>query len=291
MNWESLKTFLSVATKGSLSGAAVELNVNHSTIFRRLKTLEDQIGGRLFEKIDNRYILTSIGEELRAHAHQIAAKFDVIERSVMGQDLAPKGTVRITAPFNIANRYLPMFLNDFRDFYPEIDIVVLSSNQEINMNSRMADIALRISSSPPEHLVGRKILEIPWGVFAGPSYIEKLQTPITLKTLGEHKLIGGVGQMLNLPAFRWLDQMHPTKIFTRCDELTAMSYFAEEGQGLAFLPLDQSRQNLICLCEFPQGKTSDLWVLTHPDLRKTERIKLLMKYLSKQFANQTFKVP
>ncbi|MFC6671127.1 LysR family transcriptional regulator [Marinobacterium aestuariivivens] len=110
MDWNGLKSFLAIAESGSLSGAARELGVNHSTMFRRLQAYEAELGGRLFDKIDNRYVLTPLGEGLLEQGRQIAARFDEIERRLVGKDVQPKGRVRITAPYNIANRFLPQAL-------------------------------------------------------------------------------------------------------------------------------------------------------------------------------------
>ena len=94
--------------------------------------------------------------------------------------------------------------------------------------------------------------------------------------------------MLNLPAFQWLQQHYDQQISTRCDELTAMASFAEKGHGLAFLPADQKRDTLRELGEFLPGKVSQLWLLTHPDLRHTARIKLVMDCLTDYFRQVSF---
>lgn len=288
MNWNALKVFLAVLRTGSLSGAAHELGVNHSTAFRQLKSLEEEIGGRLFDKIDNRYHITPVGVELESYAQSIADQFDAIERTVMGKDYTPKGLIRITAPFNIANRYLPPLLQRFQQHYPEITFEILSSNQEVNMNSRLADVAIRVSAAPPDYLVGRKIADISWGVYASPEYLKGAVPPVSLANLSEHRLIGGCGHMAGLPAFTCLEQKMSASIVLRCDELTAMSHFAEQGAGLAFLPLDQERVGLTRLFLFEPAGLSHLWALTHPDLRKTERIRLLLGFIYENLSDETF---
>ena len=109
MDWNALKMFLAIAENGTLTGAAKVLEVNHSTVFRRLNTFEDEIGGRLFERLNHGYELTAMGEELLLKAKKIAASFDDMERHIIGKDIQPKGTVKITAPNNIAYRYLSRY--------------------------------------------------------------------------------------------------------------------------------------------------------------------------------------
>ena len=286
MDWNSLKVFLSIARRGSLSAAANDLDVNHTTIFRRLNAFEAEIGGQLFERINNRYELTTLGHELLDLAQNIENSFDSIGRYIVGKDFQPKCIVKITAPNNIAYRYLPRYISEFNSLYPEIHIELLVSNQEFNMSNRQADIAVRATSSPPEHLVGRQVSTLNWSVFGSKRYADKFGLPNDKDELINHSLIGATGAMRNLPAFVWLDRHFADQVITRCDDLTAMSYFAESGQGLAFLPDDQLRPEITRLFGVQENKPSNLWLLTHPDLRNVERIKLVMQHLTKAFSQE-----
>lgn len=279
MNWDDIKVFFAIADSGSLSGAAKKLGVNHSTVFRRLNVLEDDLGVRLFEKVQGRYMLSIAGEQIFQQGLPIVESMADIERNVMGLDLQPQGIIKVTAPHNISNRYLPRVLSRFNQDYPDVEVHLLSSNMDFNLNHRQADIAVRATASPPEHLVGRKIADIPWKFFASASYLEKSEPVEGLVDLKKHRLIGAAGEMLNLAAFQWLEKKHVAQIVVRADELTAMSSLAINGYGIALLPYDQYRQGLIEVMNFQMDKKSALWVLTHPDLRNVERIKLLMSYL------------
>jgi DNA-binding transcriptional LysR family regulator len=286
MDWNSLKVFLAIVRRGSLSGAANDLVVNHSTIFRRLNAFEKKIGGKLFERINNSYVLTVLGHELFDLAQNIENSFDDIDRHIVGKDFQPKGIVKITAPNNIAYRYLPRYISDFNVKYPEIRIELLVSNQEFNMSNRQADIAVRATSAPPEYLIGRQVSTLNWSVFASKKYKDKFGLPKDMGELKNYSLIGATGALRSLPTFTWLDKHFADQVITRCDDLTAMSYFVESGQGLAFLPDDQCRPELKRLFNVQEGSPSNLWLLTHPDLRNVERIKLVMQYLTKAFSNE-----
>mgnify|MGYP003384937417 CR=1 FL=1 len=284
MDWNSLKVFLAIVRSGTLSGAASDLEVNHSTIFRRLNAFEEDIGGQLFERKNNRYELTTLGHELHELAQNIENSFDGISRHIVGKDIQPKGIVKITAPNNIAYRYLPRYITNFNLQYPDIQIELLVSNQEFNMSNRQADIAVRSTSSPAEHLIGRQVCTLNWSVFVSKAYEDKFGLPNNIDELAKHVLIGATGGMCQLPAFIWQDKHFADQIITRCDDLTAMSYFVESGQGLAFLPDDQSRPELIKLFAIQESQPSNIWLLTHPDLRNVERIKLVMQYLTMAFS-------
>ncbi|WP_036186359.1 LysR family transcriptional regulator [Marinimicrobium agarilyticum] len=288
MDWNALKVFLAVEHTGSLAGAARELGVNHSTVFRRLNAFEDSLGVRLFERLPTGYQLTPLGEEMLELARSIESGFGDLDRRIAGRDVQPRGRVRITAPNNIAYRYLPRYLADFRTRYPDIRIELLVSNLELNMTNRQADIAVRATSSPPpEHLVGRLVKKLDWGVYASPAYLRRWGTPRDLEVLRAHQSIGATGGMRSLPAFVWQESHLAETIVARADDLVAMAGLAESGQGLALLPSDQAREGLESVLPFHPGKTSNLWLLTHPDLRNVERIRLVMQHLATEFESDS----
>lgn len=279
-DWNALKLFLAIAEGGSLAQAARQLGINHSTVFRRLNSLEAELGGRMFERFPSGYQLTPLGEEFLDLAHSIAKGFEDLDRQIVGKDVRPKGLVTITAPNNLAYRSLPACLAGFQQQYPDIRVDVLVSNLQFNMDSRQADIALRATPSPPPHLVGRKLLDLPWSVYSSPAYAARHGNPATLEDLAGHRIIGGSGNMRSLPAFIWLEQQLPQALVGGCDDLVAMSHCLEAGQGLAILPDDQWRPGLERLFAFEPGGISQLWLLTHPDLRRVTLIRLLMSYLA-----------
>lgn len=283
MDWNALKVFLAIAEGGSLAAAAKKLEVNHSTVFRRLNSLEQELGGRLFERFAHGYELTTTGESVLALAKNISSEFDDFERRVLGEDISPSGVVKLTAPNNIAYRFLPCYLAEFHQLYPDIKIELLVSNQQFNMNNRQADIAIRATLNPPEHLIGKYLCDVKWGVYCSDTYVKNFSPPRELQQLKGHKLIGGNGSMTDLPGFSWLEKHYSDQIQVRCNDLVSMSYFAEAGLGLAFLPNDQQRSAIQRLFTFAPGDVSKLWLLIHPDLRNVERIKLVLQFLAEKF--------
>lgn len=282
MQWDSLKLFLAIAGNGSLAAAARTLGVNHSTVFRRLNAFEQELGGRVFERLATGYQLTPLGEEVLARARQIQHDMDELERAVLGKDIQPKGVVKVTAPNNIAYRFLPRYIHDFHRRYPDIRLELYVSNLEFNMSNRQADIAVRATDAPPEHLIGRKLADLKWGVYAG-SAGGRRSRPQSMKDLRHFPLIGASGGMKHLKAYRALDAKYADHIRVRCDDMVSMAHFAEVGAGLAVLPDDEARKGIVRLFDFEPAVVSKLWLLTHPDLRHTERIRLVMEELAVAF--------
>ncbi len=190
MNWNDLKLFLAIASRKSLKGAAEELNISSTTVFRHLNTFEDGIGARLFERGKGGYELTELGKEMFGLAQNIESSFDEIDRKVAGKDTLPRGNVVLTAPSSFAYWFLPKYLDRFKVLYPEITIELLISNQEINMSNRTADLALRVSNNPPENLFGRKACTIQWGVYGTEQYLAEHGEPLDSSGLVAHRIIG-----------------------------------------------------------------------------------------------------
>lgn len=279
MDWNSLQDFLSIARHRSLAGAARARHVNHSTIFRRLNSLEEMLGARLFERLPDGYQLTLEGERLLPHAERIEAEAIAAERAVADADAAPRGNIRLTAPGNLAYSYLPGYLEQFHRLYPNICVELIVTNQDLNLARREADIALRATRQPPDYLVGRCIFEIGWGIYAAGELAKKVSLGSTHE-LAQWPIIGAESALWYLAAFRWIeDQMPAGSIVMRGSDLMSIAALASRGLGLAVLPDDHNAPPLKRLADFPPGLVGGFWLLTHPDLRHTGRIKLLMDHL------------
>ena len=287
MDWNLLSDFLAIARTGSLAAAARQRGLNHSTVYRRLNQLEAQLGSRLFERLQSGYQLTEAGERLLPFAQNIETEVFAAERSLTGTDRSLRGEVRLTAPENLANAYLPAYLQAFNARYPDIRVSVLVSNADLDLNRREADVALRATDRPPEHLVGRKIMDIGWGVFAAPDFIRAQGTPDQLEALTHFDWAGPEAALLHLPAFAWVQRHIPQhRIRVRGSTLNTLAAMAEVGLGLTVLPDDQVSPGLLRLMDFAPGSGAGFWLLTHPDLRHTGRVMALMEFLAETFRRE-----
>ena len=131
MEWDDLRIVLAVFREGTLSGAARRLGVTHSTVFRRLGAIEEQMGARLFERFRDGYVPTPAGETAAAAAARLEDEVLTLERRLSGQDLKPSGMVRITTTDTLGTilmRYLPAM----RAAHPEIQFEIAISNAMAN---------------------------------------------------------------------------------------------------------------------------------------------------------------
>ena len=275
MNWNDLKLFLSIAEHGTLAGAARALGHNHSTVFRRLNALEKDINTRLFDRQPSGYLLTPAGERLLELARDADQAVQKIELEIAGRDLSPTGTVRVTSAPNIAHTIIPHAIKALRTSHPGILVEVSTGDTDYDLNRREADIALRATPAPPEHLIGRRIANLDWWVCAGSG---KRKIPQSAEQVADQPVIGADAQMMRLSAFQWLERQFSNNIVARANDLTTMACLARRGVGLAVLPSDQFGEGLKTCFRVP-STVGELWLLTHPDLRNVQRIKVVWQAL------------
>ncbi len=286
LDWDDLRFFLTVAEQGSLSAASRILSVNHSTVFRRINQLEKSIGVRLFERLADGYQLTQAGEDMVQHVTRMRNEVDALTLQVVGKDVQPAGIVRITAPSSLAYYYINYYLERFCKKYPGINIELNVSNENLDISRRETDIAVRSTSTPPLHLIGKKIFSLSWAFYASNKYLRVRGTPSSMIELSDHDLIGPDGRVSQLKAFQILNKKLEPNYRIRGNNLMAIASLATAGNGIALLPDDQVYIKMKRLFAMEPLVTSDIWILTHPELRATERVRLLMNFIVDSFRNE-----
>jgi DNA-binding transcriptional LysR family regulator len=285
MEWDDLRIVLAVFREGTLSGAARRLGVTHSTVFRRLGAIEEQMGARLFERFRDGYVPTPAGETAAAAAARLEDEVLTLERRLSGQDLKPSGIVRITTTDTLGTilmRYLP----PMRAAHPEIQFEIAISNAMANLTRREAEIAIRPTPEPPEILVGRRIADIAHAIYGSRAYLSRHED----KDLSAHDWIALDDALASTVIGRWIhENLRAAHITCRVDALPTLRDAALAGLGLALLPcyLGDPASGLRRLTPKTLAEPrSALWLLTHDDLRRTARIRATLDFLAKAFASE-----
>ena len=149
LDWDEFRLIKAIADARSLVGAAEALNLNHSTVFRRLAAIENDVGARLFERSRAGYQPTEAGEEMIALAGSMAESILEFERRVAGRDAKPSGELRVTAVNSVAIGLLAPILTRFRAANPGVQVDLIIAEQTLNLSRRDADVAIRGANDPP----------------------------------------------------------------------------------------------------------------------------------------------
>ncbi len=279
MEWENLRYVLAVADAGSVAHAARSLGVNHSTILRRIGAFERQLGLRLFERLPTGYVPTAGCEELIATARSIDDMVTMLERRLAGQDLRLSGKIRLTTTDTLMASVLPDILAEFRAAHPEIDIEIAVSNLMFNLRKRDADVAIRPAPNPPGSLIGRRVSKVAFAVYG---LVEKYAGRGKVE-LAELPWIGPDDSLAESSIARWMRAALPkSAVSLRADSLLALRLAAEAGLGVAALPcyLGDASPKLKRIHPPIAAMDTALWILTHPDLRNTARVRVFMQFAS-----------
>ncbi|MFO1379142.1 MAG: LysR family transcriptional regulator [Chitinivorax sp.] len=279
-DWDDLRFFLALAQTGSLSMAARLLAVNHSTVSRRIATLEERYGVRLFDRQPTGVMLTPAGALILEYAEEIDLKYKAVDRLIHGQDYRLSGPLSITMPHDLACFCVIPFLEEFSAEYPEIELKLLLGTSLKDLNAREADIAIRLTASPPQHLVGTKVAALRHGVYQSTQYSPNAD--------GSEKVIIW-NHEIEKPF--WVASHFPSaRVALRVDDLSSMYAAVRAGLGIARMP-----------CYFPDAIRADdikrrdmilpnsswgVWILSHTDLRTTARVGAFRKFLKQMLEKQ-----
>jgi DNA-binding transcriptional LysR family regulator len=279
LSWDDFRYVKAIADTKSLAGAAEALNVNHSTVFRRLGLIEQELGTRLFERGRAGYSLTPSGEEMVQLAGHLGESILCFERKVTGQDLRPAGELRVTTSDLILLHLLTDILVGFRQNYPEIILDIVVSNRVFNLSKRDADVAVRATYQEPEGLTGRRAARIAWAVFgpeklAGQPFDPDIDSP-------KHDWITFADAASIARAGKWLkEHVDPDRIAFKTNTMVGLAEAAAGGVGIVLLPcfVGTAVTGLAQLSPVLPELEGELWLLTHPDLRNTARVRSFLDY-------------
>ena len=278
LNWDDLKFFLAVCRAGTVRAAAEELKVNHATVSRRINSFEGSLGQRLFERTPQGYVRTRLGDEVFNEAAYLEERLSNVERRIMGNDEQLSGEIRVTMPDLVAEELLLEGCAQFCKKYPLVELDIVESVKLLNLANREADVAFRIVKEPPEYLIGRKL-----AILHRACYMAKSDLPLLKKqgwleqqnwigwTDKQRKPIGKIAK--EYPRFSSKHKIANGKL---------QAIATRNGMGIGILPcfVGDKDPELVRIPPYTSEEKYDLWVLSHPDLRKNAKIQTFVRFMT-----------
>lgn len=286
MNWDNARFFLAVARAGTLRGAARQLHVDQATVGRRLASLEEELGARLFLRTPSLYVLTPAGETLVEPAEAIERSIAHMERRVMGLDERLTGSVRVATTDSLGKRFvIPAIASMLRE-HPGIEVSCLISQDLASLTRREADIAIRTIRQDAPDLIVRRLATLETGIYASSAYLASRGTPVPDGGFAGHDLVA------------YQQPVVPTKSSALCGEKAASGRVVfrtsssvtlveatAAGIGIAELPCYRADTEPELVRIMPNRFANFyVWLVAHADLYKTARIQALISALVEQFA-------
>jgi len=281
MNWDDIKIFLAIAKMGGLKKASNILGIHHSSCARRINTLENDLGIKLFDRLASGYALTQGGEQLLHSSQQIQEGFNSIDRDILGKDLRVEGDLCLTLTNGLACHLLMPDLNDFMNLYPDINLKIVMSYGVRDLASREADVAIRHVDNPPDSLTGKRVGRIFESAYASKRYLEEHDV---IRQPEECHWLGWGGRENHL---KWVGKDRYPNIPVRGNMYSDVLQLAgiKGHMGIASLPcyIGDSDSDIMRIPNVHAVPSEWLWVLTHKGMAKNARVRTLIDFLAKAF--------
>ncbi|MDH4581185.1 LysR family transcriptional regulator [Pseudomonas sp. BN415] len=275
-----LALVLALVRGGTLARAAEQLKVDVSTVFRSLRRLEQALGSVLFEKSRAGYLPNAVAQLLAQQAELAERALEAARLGLEQGREAVSGTLRLTCTDAVLHGLLLPALARFMPAYPALELELTTSNDFANLSRRDADVALRLTTAPPGHLVGRCLGPVPYVLCAADSYLARVpeRDPTRMSWIAPDDFLP------NHPSLVWRRQRHPeVQPAYRCNSMLSVAQLVHAGLGVAALPefLVRGEPGLQILESDLPGCASALWLLTRPDCRALRSVTTLFEELAR----------
>nr|ALV86639.1 transcriptional regulator [uncultured bacterium 50] len=287
MDWDDMRYVLAISRTAGLSPAARQLGVNPSSVYRRLEALEQKLEVRLFERLRSGYRLTESGEALAEAAARMEAEALSVERQIRGTDVRLQGHIRLSTSEALAMYVLPSHLVEFRTMYPDLSLDVSATNQLVDLTKRDADVAIRATAVPPDHLVGRSVGHVGVAAYAAPAYLDAKGRG---RCISDYDWIGYDGQLAHIRQARWTNQRIPAeRQKLRFDSIAAVVTSVAHGVGCGSMPCfaADGDPRFERLPGTREETDVQIWLLTHPDLRRSARVRACLQFFGSRLASES----
>ncbi len=282
LDWNDLRYFLAVARLGRLSPAARRLQVEHSTVSRRVEGLERAMGTRLFNRHRDGLILTEAGHALLPMAEQVEAMVAVVSEELSGQDLSINGEVRLGTPEGLAVCFLTPRLKPLLDEYPNLTVELLALPRLANLASREADLAITLEPPRRGRYVVYRWTDYRYFLYGSSDYL-KAHDPIeTRADLARHPFVAYIDDFLLSQELHFLEKLcDAPKLRFCCTSMLAHKEAVLAGIGLAVLTpyISAGEPRLIKVLPNEASFRHTFWLAAHADRLRLKRVRLVWDYL------------
>lgn len=280
MHWDDMKLFLAVARRKKLSAAARDLKLDITTVSRRVKRLEDNLGQTLFERLRSGHSLTANGEDLLVVAEQIETNFDTIHRSKSSATNTPSGTIRVSVAEGFGAELLAPILGRFCNQYPNIEIDLVSGSGFLSLSKREADVAIGLSRSKSKHIQSELLRSYRLHLYGEATYIDKNPHIGSLEDLSSHTLIDYVDDLIFSEELKYFEKQlpdHRPKI--RTTSIMAQMKLVKTGAGIAILPDFIALKKMRKILPSKLSLERQFWFSCHQSVAPLVKIKTFKRFV------------
>lgn len=290
LDWDSIRLFLQVAQSGSLSKAALQLDLSQPTLSRQIQQLELDTGVQLFQRSTRGLHITEQGARLLHSAQAMESAAESFARQVSGMEEEElSGDVRISVGELLGVYYLPQAIAAFQLQHPRVNVEIVISNQASSLSKREADIALRMFRPQQSDLVCRRLPDVELGFFAAQDYIKQDPDSIGFEQLGDYRFVGYDNDTTLIEGARSLGvELSRDDFSLRCDSVMMQLALIKAGAGfgISYVHLMQSTPGMVRLLKHIPLQPLELWCACHRDVQLNLRVRTAMRFFGDWFYRQ-----
>lgn len=284
LGWPDLATVLALVRGGTLAAAGARMGMDASTVFRSLQRIEKGLGQSLFERSRAGYRPNDLANHLAAHAEHIEAELEAARSTAHARDGIVTGQVRITTTDTILHGLVLRALRGLAQSHPMLQYELQVTNELASLTKRDADIAVRATARPPEHLVGKNLGPIRVAVYApaGPAR-RRTRSP----DLSAMPWIAPDDALPEHPSVRWRRRHVPkATVVALVNSIQSVTEAVGQGLGVGIVPLflAAGRKDLVQISPPLDECDTPLWLLTHPESRHLRRVSTVFTHLAETIA-------
>jgi DNA-binding transcriptional LysR family regulator len=287
MDWDKLKVFHAAAEAGSFTHAGEQLGLSQSAVSRQVSALEQELSVALFHRHARGLILTEQGELLYRTAHEVFMKLEAARAKLTDSRERPHGDLKVTTTVGIGVHWLTPRLGEFVDLFPDIRIHLITTDEELDLAMREADVAIRLRQPTQPDLIQRKLFSVRFHAYASPEYLKRFGTPRSIEDLDSHRVLLLGGQ---IPAYlqptRWLVEVGRDSKGPRTPHLTINNVLGilracQRGLGIAMLPdyLVEENGGLVQLFAEADPIALDAYFVYPEELKTVARVQAFRDFL------------
>ncbi len=284
LNWDDVRYFLAVCRRHSFVGAASELKVTHTTVARRISSLEEALQTRLFLRTERGTNLTPAGESLLPYAEQIESNCINITAHVSEQENPISGVIRIGAPDGIGTYFLSSCLAELQSLYPHLEVELIAVPVYYSLSKREIDILITVHQPSRGKTIFTKLIDYQLGLFSSASYLAGKNPPATRKELRQHRLVGYIEEMLFDQDLDFMEEILPgLSAEFRTPTVVAQLQAVKAGAGIGVIPFFMAHQepDLIPILAGHSIRKS-YWLQVNPDSQQLARVKTTIEFITGQ---------
>lgn len=281
-DWEDLRLFLETTRHATLADAAARLRIDPTTLGRRLRRFEQDIGTNLFERTQQGHRLTPTGQRLASYVERMEDSSLQALEAVKGGGGGARGTVRISTAEGFGAFVVAPALAELQRRHPDLDVDLVATSGFLSVSKREADIAILLARPTTGRLYARKLSTYALMLYASKSYLRAHPPIRTAQDLARHRLVGYVDDLIYSPKLRYLDEL-PVAVSPsiKSSSIIGQYHATKAGAGLCVLPCfiaDRDRSLVRVLADEVRIERT-FWLAVHEDLRSFARVKAVLDFL------------